>query len=121
MFSTRKLFIRILHLNCFVTDELGFDELFLVMNGEKIWPVDHKYTIVKAGKTSISVEIRNLDANTSLELEVWDYDYLSANDLLGKITLYVDEPGGPYTTDMLPNSMETEKAKYTLTWEIDYE
>jgi len=34
MTSDRKLFIKILNLNCFVTDELGFDELYLVLHGE---------------------------------------------------------------------------------------
>jgi hypothetical protein len=121
MTSDRKLFIKILNLNCFVTDELGFDELYLVLHGEKIWPEDHLYKSVKKGRTSVNVEIRNLSPNTHLELELWDYDYLSPNDQLGIFPIFIDEPGGSYTTDMIPNSEKTDKAKYLIVWEIDYE
>lgn len=121
MASDRKLFIKILHLNCFITDELGFDELYLKLNGEKIWPQDHKYKPVKAGRTKVNVKIKNLNPNKRLDFEIWDYDYFSADDLLGKVPVFIDEPGGPYTTDMIPNSPESQKAKYTIVWEIDYE
>jgi len=69
----------------------------------------------------VNVEIRNLSPNTHLELELWDYDYLSPNDQLGIFPIFIDEPGGSYTTDMIPNSEKTDKAKYLIVWEIDYE
>jgi|GEM_PF-730882 len=120
MEDKRKLFINILQLNCFITDEIGHDELYLVLNGEKIWPEQQNYRAVKPGTTDINLRIDDLNPNTELGLEIWDYDYLSANDLLGTVTLFIDEPGGPYMTDMLPNTDETKKARYSITWEIDY-
>jgi hypothetical protein len=120
MVDERKLFIKILQLNCFITDEIGFDELYLVVNNERIWPENHLYKSINPGSTRIDVKILDLLPNTQIDLEVWDYDYLSSNDLLGKILLLVDEPGGPYTTDMIPNQEKTEKAKYSIVWEIDY-
>jgi hypothetical protein len=121
MASDRKLFVKILYLNCFITDELGFDELYLKLDGEKIWPPDHKYQQVKAGRTKVNINIKNLNPKTKLDLEIWDYDYFSADDLLGKVMVIADEPGGPFTTDMIPNFSETQKAKYSIDWEIDYE
>jgi hypothetical protein len=121
MTRKRKLFLRILHIACFITDEPGFDELQIILNDEKIWPKNHKFKSVNKGLIKVNTEIRDLDPDTHLDLEVWDYDYLSSNDLLGKFPIYIDEPGGPYTTDMIPNSLETQKAKYSITWEIDYE
>ena len=121
MTSVRKLFIKIRYLKCFVTDEMGFDEVFLLLNGKKIWPKNHTYKAVKPGRTNINVEIKNLDPNIHFDLEIWDFDYISSNDLLGRVPILIDEPGGPYTTDMIPNSLETEKAKYSIVWEIDYE
>lgn len=121
MTSDRKLLIKILYLHCFVTDEMGFDELYLTWNGKRIWPDDHKFSRVKKGRTDINVEITHLGMGSRLELELWDYDYVSANDFLGRITVIADEPGGPYTTDMVPNKTETRKAKYALEWEIDFQ
>lgn len=121
MTSERKLFLKIVHLKCFVTEERGFDDIYLVLNDEKIWPRKHSFKPVKPGKTTIDVVIGGLESNVQLDLEVWDHDFLSSNDLLGKISLFIDEPGGPFTTDMIPNSMETDKAKYSIVWEIDYE
>ena len=120
MADERKLFIKILQLNCFVTDEIGFDELYLMVNNEKIWPEKQLYKSINPGSTKINVKIYDLSPQTQINIEVWDYDYLSSNDLLGSIPLYIDEPGGPYTTDMIPNREETEKAKYSVIWEIDY-
>jgi len=120
MVDERKLFIKILQLNCFITDEMGSDELYLMVNDEKIWPQNHLYKAINPGSTDVNVKIFNLSPKTQIDLEVWDYDYLSSNDLLGTVPLYIDEPGGPYTTDMIPNQEETEKAKYSFIWEIDY-
>jgi hypothetical protein len=120
MLDERKLFIKILQLNCFITDEIGFDEVYLTVNNEKIWPQNHSYKSINPGSTKIDVKIFDLLPDSQIDLEVWDYDYLSSNDLLGVIPLFIDEPGGPYTTDMIPNKNETEKAKYSVLWEIDY-
>lgn len=120
MADERKLFIKILQLNCFITDEAGFDELYLVVRDEKIWPLNHTYRSINPGSTEINVNIYDLLPNTQVDLEIWDFDYLSSNDLLGNVPLLIDEPGGPYTTDMIPNKEETDKAKYSIIWEIDY-
>ena len=120
MSENRKLLVRILHVNCFITDEAGFDDLFLVVNGSKIWPKKKKHFPVRPGRTVVDVEVKNIDPETTMNIEFWDYDYISRNDLLGKVTVFVDEPGGPYFTDMEQNTTETQKAKYNLEWEIDY-
>ena len=57
MVDERKLFIKILQLNCFITDEVGFDELYLIVKEEKIWPVDQSYKSINPGSTDINVNI----------------------------------------------------------------
>jgi hypothetical protein len=121
MTSERKLFIKILLLKCFVTEERGFDDIYLVLNSEKIWPLKHSFKPVKPGNTTIDIIISGLESNAKFDLEIWDHDFLSANDLLGKVPFLIDEPGGPFITDMIPNSLQTDKAKYSIVWEIDYE
>jgi hypothetical protein len=99
---------------------MGFDDVFLVLKGEKIWPKNKRHHPIRPGQTIVNVEIKGFDINTALEIEVWDFDYISRNDLLGKVPVFLDEPGGPFTTDMIQNQMETLKAKYSIEWEIDY-
>ena len=117
----RTLLVKILFLNCFITDEIGFDDIFLMLNNEKIWPPDKRQQSVKPGRTSIDLEILNLQKGTRLNIEIWDYDIISSNDKLGIFPIHIDEPGGPFVTDMIANSNETDKAKYSIEWEIDFQ
>lgn len=121
MSDSRKLKLILSNIYCFLTDESGFDEIYLVIDNEKVWPMNRRFRIVKPGKTKINIDISGFEAGMQVDVEIWDFDFISRNDLLGKVPLYLDEPGGPYTTDMVQNISKTMKAKYSLEWEIDYE
>lgn len=120
MENKRKLLLKILSLYCYMTDESGSDDIFLVINNQKIWPQDNKYHPVSPGRTPVSIELKEFNAGSLLDIEIWDYDFISSNDLLGTVRLLIDEPGGPYITDMTQNMNETDKAKYSIEWELDY-
>ena len=120
MATDRKLLLRVKNIYCYITDETGFDDVYLKVNGKKIWPKNRRFYPVRPGRTKVNVDLGDFDKNTSLEIEVWDFDYISRNDLLGKVLVFLDEPGGPYTTDMIQNQEETLKAKYSIEWEIDF-
>jgi len=120
MENKRKLLLKISSIYCYVTDESGSDDIFLMIDDEKIWPRDHKYHPVSPGRTPVSIELKGYYPGTRIEIEIWDYDFISTNDLLGTVRLLVDEPGGPYLTDMTQNREETDKAKYSIEWELDY-
>ena len=121
MNSEKKLLCRLNYLNCIITDESGYDDVFLVANGKKVWPKTKRQKSVPPGITTLDVEIKGIEPGTNLEIEVWDYDFISRNDLLGIIKVYIDKPGGPYNTDMIPNEKETKRARYVLEWEIDFD
>lgn len=121
MESERKLLCRLIFLNCIITDESGYDDVFIKINGKKIWPKKRKQKSVPPGPTSLDTEIRGIGPGTNFEIEIWDYDFISRNDLLGIVKVLIDEPGGPYITDMIPNEKETKKARYSLEWEIDFD
>lgn len=121
MENKRKLLLKVLSLYCYMTDESGSDDIFLMINQQKIWPREHKYQPVSPGRMPVSVELKDLEEGRHVEIEIWDYDFISSNDLLGKVRLLVDEPGGPYITDMIQNIDETDKAKYSIEWELDYQ
>jgi hypothetical protein len=120
MENKRELLLKILYIYCYVTDESGSDDIYLMMDHQKIWPEDQKFLPIRPGRTPISVELKGYESGTSIKIEIWDYDYISNNDLLGTVCFLIDEPGGPYITDMIQNQEETEKAKYSIEWELDY-
>ena len=105
----------LINIHCHVPDESDLDEGFLKYEGKKIWP-SNKYRQLKRGITPVETKIPDLEGTGFLEIELWDYDFLSANDLLGKFNLPLDTAGGPFTTD-LTREGDT-KASYTLEWEF---
>jgi hypothetical protein len=120
MTSLQKLKLRLINLNCYATEESGYDDVFLMLNGEQIWPVRKRQQSVPIGSTPLNVEIADLDPETTLDIEIWDYDMFSDNDKMGVVRVYIDKPGGPYTTDMNPDAEEARVAKYNIEWEIDF-
>lgn len=108
--------IRIISVECTTPDEIDKDEMFLKMDGEKIWPSGDRYHRVDTGDvTKLDLELETKEGWN--EIEVWDYDYLSRNDLLGVFKFKVDTKQGEYSTSMeLLEKGST--ASYLLKWEI---
>ncbi len=116
--ASPKLNIRLLTLNCYTTGESGDDEVFLKVNGKKIWPEKSNYKTMKTDKAEIGVEIPDLDQGAMVEFELWDYDLLSRNDKFGIFKLLADKQGGPFIAEMIKNVEETSIARYNMEWEI---
>ena len=116
--STAETFsCHLLKLYCYSTDETKDDEVFLKFNGKRIWPQDKKYKVLEVGEEKVDVEIEGITPHEPFSIEVWDYDLLSPNDLLGKCTMIIDGKGGPFETDMVPVTQK-DIARYTLEWEV---
>ncbi len=116
MATTETFTCHLLKLYCYFTDENQDDEVFLEHNGKKIWPKGEKYKSLRVGEENIGIKIEGITPHEPFSIEVWDYDLLTPNDLLGKCTMIIDKQGGPFETDMVP---ETKKdvARYTIEWE----
>lgn len=111
------LSIRIKNIHCYFYEEDDGDEVFLKINGRKVWPIDANWHRMKAESLPIDHVIDGFTPGEKIDLEVWDYDYLSPNDYMGKMSMLIDKPGGPYTTDMqLADPKQI--ARYSITWEI---
>ncbi|MDH5597537.1 MAG: hypothetical protein OEY34_00340 [Cyclobacteriaceae bacterium] len=107
--------LRLLKLHCYLSDESDADELFIKLDGKKIWPSDKKYYKIKEDSVEIKFETK-VEKNSEVVVEFWDYDLFSANDLLGTVKIIADASGGPYTSDMVKK--EAGNARYALEWEL---
>ena len=107
----------ILSLICRITDESDLDEIYLNLNGKKIWPESKKYKSVKMGKTDLNFILKDVNHGDKIEIELWDYDFISVNDFLGTFPFYLDESGGPCTTDLRQKNKQ--EAKYSLEGKYD--
>jgi hypothetical protein len=106
--------LRILNLKCYLSDEADGDEVYLESEGGKIWPTDHKFIQVTGEETAIGVDFK-IQKGESMDIELWDYDMLSANDHLGRIVIQADAHGH-FTNDFIKQG--NDQSKYGLEWEI---
>lgn len=106
--------LRLLNLKCYLSDEADGDEVYLKSNGHKIWPVAEKYIVPKEESISVNLEL-NIQKGDSMDIEIWDYDLLSANDHLGSLTIHA-EAHGHYVNDFVKRGVD--QSKYGLEWEL---
>jgi hypothetical protein len=102
-----------------MVEEHKYDDVYLKFDGEKIWPPEKKQQpVFMDSETELGVNIPGLKEGDKVKIELWDWDLLSPDDLLGTFEMVIAY-GGPYTTDMTRNLRETKKAKYTLEWNVE--
>ncbi len=108
--------IRLNRVHCTLPDEIDMDEIYLKYKGEKVWPKGAIYFRVDTGDVApvgLELEVEN----GWVEIELWDFDFLSRNDFLGTFRFKVDDEPGLYTNSMkLVEKNST--ASYILDWEI---
>ncbi len=117
--ETKSIHLKTIH--CYGTDEIDGDELYLKFDGERIWPVTgHYIKLVTDTKVVIEINITDMNTDELVEIELWDYDLLSRNDLLGHFRFRLDDThhGPTYHTDLTKNIREGDRASYTLFWEV---
>ena len=108
--------IRLNKVRCNLPDEIDKDEMYLKFNGNKIWPAGSLYHRLDTGDVA-EVNV-TLEVNEGwVEIELWDYDYLTLNDHLGTFKFKVDDSPGSYTNSMKLHETDS-TASYFLEWEI---
>ena len=115
----KSVTLKLLRLHCYLVEENEYDDVFLKYEDQKIWPIDKKQQpIMMDTTTELDIMIPDLSLFKQVEIELWDWDLLKPNDLLGTFSLIIEGSDGQYSTDMIQNKKKTNKAKYTLDWEL---
>ena len=115
--SLSKVTLRLLQLHCYFVDENDFDDVFLMFDGKKIWPSDKKQqAIMMDTTTDLNLKIENLTLYQDVRIELWDWDLLTPNDLLGTFNLIIEGKNQQFSTDMIQN--QATRARYTLVWDL---
>ena len=108
--------IKLSRIHCKLPDEIDKDEMYLKYQGDKIWPSGSIYYRVDTGDI-VDVNLVMDVEEGRVEVELWDFDYLSRNDYLGKFKFKVDGEKGKFSNTMtLVEKNST--ASYLLEWEI---
>ena len=109
--------LKLKSITCYQPTETDKDEIFLKYRGEKIWPKSSKFMRIDANET-LDINL-SIDATTIwMEIELWEYDYLSKNDHLGDFVFKSSDYPGEYTNELKVSDEFIDKAKYSLLLEI---
>jgi len=109
--------LKLKSITCSQPTETDKDEIFLKYRGDKIWPTNSKFLRIDTNETlDINLNIENV--TIWMEIELWEYDYLSKNDHLGDFVFKSSNYAGEYTSELKVSPEFDGKAKYSLKWEI---
>jgi hypothetical protein len=110
-----KILIR--HLHCLLCDETDKDEVYLVKDGERIWPEKVFDRMDCGDRRAINVTLSH-QGDAPLQIQLWDFDFLSPNDLLGIFSIHLTQNDvGSYSTTLAKADMNS-TASYILEWEV---
>jgi hypothetical protein len=107
--------IKLISLQCTVPDEIDKDEVYLKFRKKKIWPKSRFYKLDTGDKIDINVELQVVE--DWVEIELWDFDYMSLNDHLGVFKFKLNDSPGKYSTTMTVTENNT-TASYILYWQL---
>jgi hypothetical protein len=108
----------ILSLSAHSTSESDGDELYMKIDKKRIWPAGQRFAKVKpASDIKVGFAFTPDKLGKRVEIELWEYDNFLISQQLGKFSLLLDGTGGPFTTDLIVQSVKT-RARYSLIWDI---
>lgn len=114
--AQKKRFLRLDSIVAYMQTEMDGDEIFIKFQGEKIAPRGEKFIKMSKEPVALDVEVPVGD-DLWVELELWDYDHFSPNDILGKFKLLADEVSDGFSAELLTNK-GAEQARYVLNWSV---
>lgn len=114
--AEKKRFLRLDSIVAYMQTEVDGDEIFIKFQGEKVAPREQKFVKMSKEPVALDVEVPVGDDHW-VELELWDYDHFSPNDMLGKFRLLADEVSDGFSAELLTDK-GAEQARYVLNWSV---
>jgi hypothetical protein len=115
--TEKKRFVRLDSLVAYMQTESDGDEIFIRYQGKKVAPKKSRFFKIDRDPVPLDVEIP-IDARGQwVEIELWDYDHFSPNDLLGTFRFLADEVAENFTAELLPDK-DSAMARYVLGWSV---
>lgn len=108
--------IKLKALQCILNDEVDKDEVYLKLDGKKIWP-HGMYKQINSGE-KVPVDVTFEHSDDEMEIELWDFDFLSKNDHLGTFIIVPHGERGNFTASMRLHR-EGSTASYILEWQAE--
>ncbi len=105
-------------ITCHQPSETDKDEIFIMYRGEKIWPTKAKFMKIDSNQT-IDLDIVLERPTVWVEIELWEYDYLSKNDHLGDFVFKSQNYANDYTCELKEMDDFVGKVKYVLNYKIE--
>ena len=92
------------------------DEIFIKLNGKKIWPQERYFSVGNSIKVKLDCCFDIRPTQQTFEFELWEYDNIFSSQCIGRFYLRPDQIGGPFTTDLkeTPGNF----ARYSLDWGV---
>lgn len=91
----------------------GQDDFYVKLNGTKVYPVGHKYKALHSQQTAqINV---SAPLTKTLSIELWEYDSVSADDFMGRVTVPTTATTGKHT-QLVPS--RAEGSLYEVTYAV---
>lgn len=108
--------IRILTIKCNVPDEVDMDEMYLKYEDEKFWPAEELYYRMDVDDLAVINHVLDVKPGWN-NIELWDHDFVTANDHLGDFKINV-EGEGKFSASLEVNIRETETASYYMEYMV---
>lgn len=108
--------IKLKSITCSQPSETDKDEIYLRFRGDKLWPEKPKFMRIDTNET-LNINLIIDATSIWMEIELWEYDYMSRNDHLGDFVFKTSNYPGEYTSELKVGHEFTGKVEYSLLWE----
>ena len=105
--------LKLVSITCMQTDETDKDEIYLKIDEEKIWPIKGKFHAIDIDE-EVSIDLQLSAPSGSNTIDLWEYDYIGSNEILGSFELEIGEKGS--FSEMMSNLKG--EASYILNYEV---
>lgn len=105
--------LKLLSITCMQTDETDKDEIYLKVGEKKIWPVKDKFYPIDVDE-HVSIQLAFNVSVSKCKIDLWEYDFIGKNEILGSFIFKLDEPGS--FSEIMSNVKG--EASYILNYEV---